>query len=82
MVVSSGAIVGNLLSILTIDKLGRRNIQLNGFFWLFLLNVVIGASFQHLVNHDDSSALVVLYILRQIFFNFGEHILAPCPWPR
>ncbi|KAK9587781.1 hypothetical protein V6Z90_004889 [Aspergillus fumigatus] len=60
VVVSSGAVVGNLLSILTIDKLGRRNIQLNGFFWLFLLNVVIGASFQHLVNHDDSSALVVL----------------------
>ncbi|EAL86172.1 phosphate permease [Aspergillus fumigatus Af293] len=57
VVVSSGAVVGNLLSILTIDKLGRRNIQLNGFFWLFLLNVVIGASFQHLVNHDDSSAL-------------------------
>ncbi|KAH3011560.1 hypothetical protein KXV73_006201, partial [Aspergillus fumigatus] len=56
VVVSSGAVVGNLLSILTIDKLGRRNIQLNGFFWLFLLNVVIGASFQHLVNHDDSSA--------------------------
>ncbi|KAH3525832.1 hypothetical protein KXV64_004469 [Aspergillus fumigatus] len=73
VVVSSGAIVGNLLSILTIDKLGRRNIQLNGFFWLFLLNVVIGASFQHLVNHDDSSALVVLYILRQIFFNFGPN---------
>ncbi|KAH1304358.1 hypothetical protein KXX24_003584 [Aspergillus fumigatus] len=49
VVVSSGAVVGNLLSILTIDKLGRRNIQLNGFFWLFLLNVVIGASFQHLI---------------------------------
>ncbi|KAM0110789.1 hypothetical protein ACP6JB_003576 [Aspergillus fumigatus] len=73
VVVSSGAVVGNLLSILTIDKLGRRNIQLNGFFWLFLLNVVIGASFQHLVNHDDSSALVVLYILCQIFFNFGPN---------
>ncbi|KAH1496581.1 hypothetical protein KXW25_009036 [Aspergillus fumigatus] len=73
VVVSSGAIVGNLLSILTTDKLGRRNIQLNGFFWLFLLNVVIGASFQHLVNHDDSSALVVLYILCQIFFNFGPN---------
>jgi PHS family inorganic phosphate transporter-like MFS transporter len=79
VVVSSGAIVGNLLSILTIDKLGRRNIQLNGFFWLFLLNVVIGASFQHLVKHDDPSALVVLYILCQIFFNFGEYILHHVP---
>ncbi|GFF79147.1 inorganic phosphate transporter PHO84 [Aspergillus udagawae] len=73
VVVSSGAIVGSLLSILTIDKLGRRNIQLNGFFWLFLLNVVIGASFQHLVKQDDPSALVVLYILCQIFFNFGPN---------
>lgn len=79
VVVSSGAIVGNLLSILTIDKLGRRNIQLNGFFWLFLLNVVIGASFQHLVGTDDPSALLVLYILCQIFFNFGEYILRHVP---
>ncbi|KAL4753667.1 hypothetical protein BDW72DRAFT_190875 [Aspergillus terricola var. indicus] len=73
VVVSSGAVVGNLIAIFTIDRLGRRNIQLNGFFWLFILNIVIGATFRHLGQRTDSSALVVLYILCQIFFNFGPN---------
>ncbi|KKK12037.1 hypothetical protein ARAM_000989 [Aspergillus rambellii] len=73
VVVSSGAVVGNLLCILTIDRLGRRNIQLSGFFWLFILNVVIGATFRPLVKSGDSSALIVLYILSQVFFNFGPN---------
>ncbi|KAL3474278.1 major facilitator superfamily domain-containing protein [Aspergillus californicus] len=73
VVVSSGAVVGNVLAILTIDRLGRRNIQLNGFFWLFILNVVIGAAFRPLSENRDSSALVVLYILSQVFFNFGPN---------
>ncbi|KAL4866038.1 hypothetical protein BDV12DRAFT_210760 [Aspergillus spectabilis] len=73
VVASSGAVVGNLLAIFTIDRLGRRNIQLNGFFWLFILNVVIGAAFRPLSQNSDSSALVVLYILSQIFFNFGPN---------
>ncbi|RDW70888.1 uncharacterized protein DSM5745_08399 [Aspergillus mulundensis] len=73
VVVSSGAVLGNLIAIFTIDRLGRRNIQLNGFFWLFILNVVIGATFRVLGGKDSSSALVVLYILCQIFFNFGPN---------
>ncbi|OJJ50120.1 hypothetical protein ASPZODRAFT_89971 [Penicilliopsis zonata CBS 506.65] len=73
VVVSSGEVVGSLLTILTIDKLGRRNIQLNGFFWLFILTIVIGTSFKHLADSKDSSALIVLYIISQIFFNFGPN---------
>jgi PHS family inorganic phosphate transporter-like MFS transporter len=71
VVVSIGAVVGNLLAIFTIDRLGRRNIQLNGFFWLFILNIVIGATFRPLALTDHPNALIVLYILSQIFFNFG-----------
>ncbi|KAL4931656.1 major facilitator superfamily domain-containing protein [Aspergillus undulatus] len=73
VVVSSGAVVGNLLAIATIDRLGRRNIQLSGFFWLTILNIVIGATFRPLADKKDSSALIVLYILSQIFFNFGPN---------
>ncbi|KAL2811863.1 major facilitator superfamily domain-containing protein [Aspergillus granulosus] len=73
VVVSSGAVVGNILAILTIDRLGRRNMQLNGFFWLFILNLVIGAAFKPLARGNDSSALIVLYVLSQIFFNFGPN---------
>ncbi|KAL2825523.1 major facilitator superfamily domain-containing protein [Aspergillus pseudoustus] len=73
VVVSSGAVIGNLLAIFTIDRLGRRNMQLNGFFWLFILNLIIGGAFKPLARGHDSSALVVLYVLSQVFFNFGPN---------
>jgi len=72
VVVSLGAITGCIITLVSIDKLGRRNIQMIGFFWLFILFVVIGGSFNHLYEHGGSSATIVLYILCQIFFNFGK----------
>lgn len=44
-----------------------------GFFWLFILFIVIGGSFYHLYQIGGQAAIVVLYILCQIFFNFGMH---------
>jgi PHS family inorganic phosphate transporter-like MFS transporter len=73
VVVSLGAVVGCLITLCTIDRLGRRNIQMNGFFWLFILFVVIGGSFNHLYETGGSAAIIVLYILCQIFFNFGPN---------
>jgi PHS family inorganic phosphate transporter-like MFS transporter len=73
VVVSLGAIIGCLITLYTIDRLGRRNIQMNGFFWLFVLFVVIGGSFNHLYETGGSAAIIVLYILCQIFFNFGPN---------
>lgn len=74
VVVSSGAIVGSAIAVMTVDRIGRRNLQLLGFAWLFILNVIIGAAFRYLSEHGDASALVVLYVLTQIFFNFGRFI--------
>jgi hypothetical protein len=71
IVVSLGAVIGCVITFITIDKLGRRNIQINGFFWLFVLFIVIGGSFNHLYEIGGTAATVVLYILCQIFFNFG-----------
>ncbi|PYI18493.1 inorganic phosphate transporter [Aspergillus violaceofuscus CBS 115571] len=73
VVVSSGAIVGSAIAVMTVDRIGRRNLQLLGFAWLFILNVIIGAAFRYLSEHGDASALVVLYVLTQIFFNFGPN---------
>ncbi len=72
IVVSLGACVGCAVTFVSIDKLGRRNIQIIGFFWLFLLFIVIGGSFNHLYDIGGNSAIIVLYILCQIFFNFGK----------
>jgi hypothetical protein len=72
IIVCIGAISGCLVTFVAIDKLGRRNIQMIGFFWLFILFVVVGGSFHHLYLTGGSSAVIVLYILCQIFFNFGK----------
>jgi PHS family inorganic phosphate transporter-like MFS transporter len=72
--VSLGAILGNLLTLVSINRLGRRTIQINGFFWLFVLFLVIGTSYRKLMDTQRSSVLVVLYILTQIFFNFGKYL--------
>lgn len=71
LMIQTGAIIGVLITLYSIKPLGTRVIQMNGFFWLFILFVVIGASYKHLLNTHRSSAIVVLYILCQIFFNFG-----------
>ncbi|KAI5240891.1 inorganic phosphate transporter [Aureobasidium subglaciale] len=73
LIVSLGAILGNLLTMVAINRLGRRTIQINGFFWLFVLFLVIGTSYRTLMKTQRSSVLVVLYILTQIFFNFGPN---------
>jgi PHS family inorganic phosphate transporter-like MFS transporter len=72
LIVSLGAIIGNILAMISINRLGRRMIQINGFFWLFVLFLVIGTSYRKLMDTQRSSVLVVFYILTQIFFNFGE----------
>lgn len=78
VVVSIGAIAGCAITFVAIDKIGRRNIQMIGFFFLFILFVIIGGSFNHLYNIGGSAATIVLYILCQIFFNFGKlHLLLP-----
>jgi PHS family inorganic phosphate transporter-like MFS transporter len=72
LIVSLGAILGNLITLISINRLGRRTIQINGFFWLFVLFLVIGTSYRKLIDTQRLSVLVVLYILTQIFFNFGK----------
>jgi PHS family inorganic phosphate transporter-like MFS transporter len=78
VVVSIGAIAGCLITFVAIDMLGRRNIQLIGFFFLFILFIIIGGSFNHLYKTGGSAATIVLYILCQIFFNFGKILVTAC----
>lgn len=73
VVVSLGALVGISITFVAIDRFGRKWIQMIGFFWLFILFIVIGGSFYHLYEIGGQAAIVVLYILCQIFFNFGTN---------
>lgn len=73
VIVSLGALIGCAITFVAIERLGRRNIQIIGFFWLFVLFIIIGGSFYHLYEIGGSAAIIVLYILCQIFFNFGKY---------
>jgi PHS family inorganic phosphate transporter-like MFS transporter len=76
IVVSIGAVTGGLITLVSVSILGERRIQMVGFFSLFVLFIVVGSSFKTLMNDGRSSAIVVLYLLCQVFFNFGKHFIS------
>jgi PHS family inorganic phosphate transporter-like MFS transporter len=69
ILVCAGSIPGYILSILTIDSLGRRPIQIIGFAILTVIFLIIGCAY----NSLSRGALLALYILAQLFFNFGPN---------
>jgi len=69
ILVCAGAIPGYLLSVCMVDYLGRKPIQIGGFIILTLIFCVIGFGY----NSLDKGALLALYILAQLFFNFGPN---------
>lgn len=70
VLVCAGAIPGYWFTVFTIDVLGRRVIQIAGFVILTILFAIIGFDFGHL----NQRSLLVLYILAQLFFNWGKGI--------
>lgn len=75
VLICAGALPGYFVTIATVDILGRKTIQLGGFFILTLIFAVIGFNFDNL----SQNALIVLYVLAQFFFNFGKLVAHPLP---
>ncbi|KAF1990721.1 phosphate permease [Aulographum hederae CBS 113979] len=69
VLICAGAIPGYWATVLTIDWLGRKTIQIGGFAILTLLFAVIGFHFDNL----SKQSLIVLYVFCQFFFNFGPN---------
>jgi PHS family inorganic phosphate transporter-like MFS transporter len=69
IIITAGSLPGYWLSIIFIDSLGRRPIQIGGFAILTLLFCVIGFGYSAL----NTGPLLALYILAQLFFNFGPN---------
>ena len=67
VLICAGAIPGYWMTVFTVDKLGRKIIQVGGFAILTLLFCVLGFAWKSLSKID----LLVLYVLAQFFFNFG-----------
>jgi hypothetical protein len=77
ILVCAGAIPGYWCTVATADVLGRKTIQISGFVILTTLFAIIGFGFHGL----SERALLVLYVLCQFFFNFGE-FFSPPPFSR
>lgn len=75
VVVSIGGLTGGLLMIAFGNHINRRKLQIWGFCILGALFIVIGSSFHRLMGSDHHGALVPLYVMTQVFFNFGK---SPC----
>ena len=69
VLICAGALPGYWLTVFTVDKLGRKPMQIGGFAILTLLFCVLGFAWQHLTHRH----LLILYVLAQFFFNFGPN---------
>jgi PHS family inorganic phosphate transporter-like MFS transporter len=69
IIVCAGAIPGYWVTAATCDTIGRKPIQLFGFFILTVIFCVLGFAYHQL----NGKALLALYVLAQFFFNFGPN---------
>ncbi|KAK1594252.1 H+ symporter [Colletotrichum navitas] len=65
----AGAIPGYWTSVFTIDTLGRKPIQVMGFFILTAIFCVLGFMLHQLPN----PVFITIYVIGQFFFNFGPN---------
>lgn len=71
ILICAGAIPGYWMSVLTVDTIGRKPIQLVGFCLLTILFIIWGFAFDKLGN----KGMFGIYVVVQFFFNFG---MTPC----
>jgi PHS family inorganic phosphate transporter-like MFS transporter len=69
VLICAGALPGYWLTVFTVDKIGRRPIQIGGFAVLTVIFCVLGFAWRSLTK----THLLALYVLAQFFFNFGPN---------
>ncbi|ORE04599.1 phosphate:H+ symporter [Rhizopus microsporus var. microsporus] len=67
-----GSVPGYWISVFTIDKLGRKPIQIMGFIMLTIMFVILGFGYEKILA-TSNVLFIVLYTITQIFFNFGPN---------
>ncbi|KAI2851263.1 hypothetical protein CBS147320_4475 [Aspergillus niger] len=71
ILICAGAIPGYWVTVGTVDRLGRKPIQMTGFVILTIIFIVIGFAYEPLKKSDHG--LLALYVVAQFFFNFGPN---------
>ncbi|KAL4574780.1 hypothetical protein LXL04_021618 [Taraxacum kok-saghyz] len=68
-----GTFPGYWFTVAFIEKLGRFNIQLMGFFFMSIFMFIIGIKYDALATHDNRWLFAGLYGLTFFFANFGPN---------
>ncbi|KAJ1730904.1 hypothetical protein LPJ72_004235 [Coemansia sp. Benny D160-2] len=74
-----GSIPGYICAVFTIERLGRKPIQLFGFAALTVLYIIIGFGY-HKILDASNVGFIVLFTLAQFFQNFGPNVTC-FVWP-
>lgn len=69
ILICAGSLPGYWVSAATLDTLGRKPVQLFGFFILTVLFCILGFAYHKLSDHGK----LALYVLAQFFQNFGPN---------
>ncbi|KAG2190782.1 hypothetical protein INT46_001822 [Mucor plumbeus] len=67
-----GSVPGYWISVFTIDKMGRKTIQIMGFTMLTIMFVILGFGYNAIIE-KSVPLFIVLYTITQIFFNWGPN---------
>lgn len=72
IITAMGTVPGYWVTVLFVDRWGRKPIQIMGFTVLTILFIVMGAAFNPLKEHSIV-AFIILFVLLQFFQNFGPN---------
>lgn len=67
-----GSVPGYWISVFTIDRMGRKTIQIMGFTMLTIMFCILGFGY-HKIIETSVALFIVLYTITQIFFNWGPN---------
>ncbi|RUS22877.1 phosphate:H+ symporter [Endogone sp. FLAS-F59071] len=67
-----GSVPGYWITVFTVERIGRKPIQIGGFVMLTILFIILGFGFSPILNYSPALFLV-LFTLAQLFFNFGPN---------
>lgn len=76
IVVSIGAILGGLGFIYAVNHVSRKKLQAWGFWALAVLFIIVGATYSKTVSTNFHGVTIMLYVLCQVVFNFGQSVLS------
>ncbi|KAJ2144039.1 hypothetical protein IW136_001478 [Coemansia sp. RSA 678] len=68
-----GSVPGYWITVFTIERLGRKTIQLMGFGVLAVLYVILGFAYNQILA-KSTGAFIFLFSLAQLFQNFGPNV--------